>query len=124
LLLRRDNENGGALVPLDEADIETVRIARANDPARAEKGRVREAERASKETAEDRAVRQAVDERPGIPTRDLVKRVQAIAKCGPGKAEVAIARVAPSLEVRPGPRNARLHYPPRPSSDRPPESSR
>jgi hypothetical protein len=68
------------------------------------------AETDARDAKEDAAVLQAVRERPGIPLRDLVKRVQAIAKCGADRAGVAIAR-ASTLNVRPGPRNARLHYP-------------
>jgi RecA-family ATPase len=110
VLLRRDLEHGGALVALDEADLETVAAVRGVDAGKAQRQRARQATATGRETAEDEAVIQAVGERAGIPLRELVKRVQAISRCGPNRAEVAIARVRERLDVRPGPRSAQLHY--------------
>jgi RecA-family ATPase len=110
IVLRRDVDRGGALRPLDEADLERVKQARCLDPARTEKRRAMEAEQGERETNEDGAVVQAVRERPGIPLRDLVKRVQAIAHCGANRAEVAIERARDRLDVREGPRKAQLHH--------------
>jgi len=116
VLLRRDLDNGGALVPLDEADIETVRRARAVDLVRVERVRAVKAEQTDDRKTEDKAVRQAVAERPGMATRDLATRVQAIAHIGRGKALVAIARVAPELDIRPGKGTAQLHFPKGPAA--------
>jgi hypothetical protein len=110
VILRRNLDHGGALVPVDGADIEAITAARGKDPARGERRRVREAEQGARDVVEDDAVIQAVRERPGIPLRDLAKRVQAIAHCGANRAEVAIARTRSRLDVREGPRMAKLHY--------------
>jgi hypothetical protein len=111
VLLRRDLDNGGALVPLDEADLETVKQARGRDPARETKRAAKDAELGEREAAEDVAVDRAVNARPGIPTRDLVAAVRAATRCGGDRAMVAVARAVDRLDVRPGPRNARLYHP-------------
>jgi RecA-family ATPase/5S rRNA maturation endonuclease (ribonuclease M5) len=111
LLLRRDADNGGALVPLDDLDRELVEAARGRDSTREQKQRGRDAVSSAKADAEDRAVVQAVNQQPGISTRDLASRVQAICGAGRERAMVAIARVATTLDVREGARSARLHYP-------------
>ncbi len=110
IVCRRDHDHGGALVPLDAADLETVSGAREPDHARAERQRSREAERATAEQAEDAAVLQVVGEEPGISVRNLTTRVRVIARCGQERAEVAIARARERLDVRPGPSGAKLHY--------------
>jgi RecA-family ATPase len=111
IMLRRDLDNGGALVPLDEADLETTKNARGRDPARETKRAAKDAELGEREAAEDAAVDRAVNARPGIPTRDLVAAVRAATRCGGDRAMVAVARAADRLDVREGPRKARLHYP-------------
>jgi hypothetical protein len=111
IVLRRDPDHGGALRPLDAADLEAVDRVRGVDPLRVEKRRVQATELGAREAAEDKAVRQAVNDKPGIPLRELRERVRALAHCGRERAEVAIARVAPSLDVREGPRSAKLHFP-------------
>ena len=103
---------GGPFVPLDETDLAIVERAKGRDPDRERKQGAKDAECNARQGAEDRAVIQAMRERPGISTRDLAKRVQAIARCGGERALVAIARVAPHLDIRPGARQARLLYPP------------
>jgi RecA-family ATPase len=110
VLLRQ--ADGGPFVPLDETDLALVERARGRDPDRERRQGAKDAESSARQSVEDRAVIQAIHERPGIPTRDLAKRVQAIAHCGGERALVAIARVAPHLDIRPGARQARLHYPP------------
>jgi len=109
VLLRRD-ASGAALLPLDNADVARVAPVLGKDPARTERRKAREDEQSARATAEDNAVVQAVRERPGIPLRELVKRVQAIAHCGANRAEVAIERTRERLDVRDGPRRTRLHY--------------
>lgn len=52
VFLRRDGENGGALVPLDEMDLEIVREARAKIIPSARRRAEREAEREQKEARE------------------------------------------------------------------------
>jgi hypothetical protein len=120
VLLRRAED--GALVPLNGSEVEAHvagRLVTTSDRKRAD----REAHEAKRRADENAAVHQAVRERPGIPLRDLQVRVCALAPCGKERAEIAVARVAPSLIVRPGPRGAKLHFPPTeattvPESDR------
>jgi hypothetical protein len=111
VLLRRDTGHGGALLPLDESDRAIVSTVlgedRARETRRAEKG----AELGARLAAEDDAVDRAVGARPGISTRDLVTAVQAATHCGRDRAAVAVERAAVRLDVRSGPRSARLHYP-------------
>jgi RecA-family ATPase len=101
ILLRRDEH--GVLLPLSEVDASKLAHAKAEaDPAQRKQ---------TKLDAEDAAVTKAVRERPGIPLRDLVKRVQALVGCGASRAEVAISRaVGERLRVIAGPRSAKLHY--------------
>jgi hypothetical protein len=109
LMLRR--VDGGPFVPLDEADLETVGTARGRDPERERRQEAKGAQTSAVESAADAAVLQAVGERPGISRRELILRVRAVVRCGQDKAEVAIERVRPQLDVREGPRNAQLHFP-------------
>jgi RecA-family ATPase len=111
IVLRRDLDNGGALVPLDEADLETTKNARGRDPARETKQAAKEAELAAREAAEDAHVDRIVVARPGIPKRDLVTAIQAAARCGKDRALVVWSRASARLDIRPGPRAAQLHYP-------------
>lgn len=111
VLLRRDLENGGALLPLDEADLETLRQARGRDPAKETKRAAKDAEQSTREAGEGAAVDRIVADRPGIPYRELLTEVMGACKCGKDRAEVIVARAANRLDVRPGPRKARLHFP-------------
>lgn len=100
LVLRRDTEHGGALVPLDDVDRQIVEGAhRAAAP-----GKRREAEKAdrAKEKAReaDTGVLELVKATPGILARDL--RAQAKAKLGIGTdaATDSVRRVVASGAVR------------------------
>jgi hypothetical protein len=101
ILLRRDEH--GVLLPLSDVEVSKLATAKAEAaPAQRKQAKL---------DAEDAAVMKAVRERPGIPLRDLVKRVQALAECGASRADVAISRaVGERLRVIPGPRSAKLHY--------------
>jgi len=111
LLLRRDPDNGGALMPLGIDEHVRVESARARMSTRGQNKAKKDAANDARDTAEDGAVDRAVAARPGIPTRDLVTAVQAAARCGRDRATVAVARAADRLDVRDGPRSARLHFP-------------
>jgi len=104
---------GLRLVHVELAELEAFDHEREAGSPKAVRAAERAAAQTERERGEDDAVRRAVAERPGTPWRELVKRVQALARCGPDRAEVAVARVAPALDVRDGPRRARLHYSPK-----------
>lgn len=112
LLLRRDLDNGGALVPLDATDLDTVQAARGRDLGSEAKRQAKEAHRDARKDVEDATVLRVVRERPGISTRDLATAVQAGAECGRERAYVAVQRVIDADRVKavPGPRKAQLHY--------------
>jgi RecA-family ATPase len=119
VLLRRDNDNGGALVPLDETDLETVRQARGGEAARQAKTTQREAEReqvrserdrkeaerrAAREAAaaaarrlqhaeDDDAARAVLEAHPNLAQRDQVAKVKAARACSTARAHDAILRV-------------------------------
>jgi len=105
LLLRRDLDNGGALVPVDETDLETVQAARGRDPGGEVRKQAKVVERDAKEASEDAAVFAALGAKSPLPTRQLVTAVQALAHCCKERAEVAIARVADQLTIADGPRH-------------------
>jgi hypothetical protein len=99
LLLRRDSEHGGALVRLDELDLELIAEARRGgdkaalrDAAKAERIRGR-AER------EDTALVEIVAGNPGIDTRDLRAAVAAKLGIAVGAAGDAISRAITSGRV-------------------------
>jgi hypothetical protein len=108
VVLRRC-ENG-ELAPLDAPDQGLVDQARERGSPQAAK----KAELGTREASEDEAVLQAVRAQPAIPTQQLIETVQALTRCGEGRAKVAIARVRERLDVREGPRHGphptRLHY--------------
>jgi RecA-family ATPase len=115
LLLRRDLDNGGALVPLDERDLRTVEQSRAANPVADAKRARRATERAERETAAAKAkeeqrhkrelageaarervdaiVRQCMAE--GLTGRALRVQVKARAHVGTDVADTAIARCRP-----------------------------
>jgi RecA-family ATPase len=118
--LRRDQDNGGALVPLDSTDLEIVEGARAGTAVRATKLAERAAEREQARTERDRreaerrathaagreeatrrrdaeddaAAKQIVDAHPpGTPVRRLVPLLQRVRACGGTRAHAALVRV-------------------------------
>jgi RecA-family ATPase len=133
--LRRDHENGGALLPLSEAERECAAQVRASaDPnarRRAERDAYREeqearveAERGRKQAdaaartaarreAEDAAVQSSVAAEDGINEARLLAAVRArLGTCSDTAARAAIerARLAGWLQLRTGPRNAKTHH--------------
>jgi hypothetical protein len=110
LLLRRDLDNGGALLPVAADDVEAVESARASATLRTPARAARDAEGLSKSAAEDEAVLQAVTAEPGLSWRRLAVRVAALANCGDHRARKAIERMANRLEVRHGKRSATMYY--------------
>ena len=88
-----------------------MKQARESSNPVAAKRDAKQAERTSRELAEDAAVLRAVADAPGISTRDLATRVQALAHIGRERAVVAIARASDQLDVRPGERpGSRRHF--------------
>jgi hypothetical protein len=116
IVCRRDPTHGGALVAMAADEVERLGAARTAATPQAKRQAERDAAEAERRGTEDEAVLAAVTERPGIPLRDLVSAVRVRIHCGADRASVAIARVCPRLHVEDGPRGAKLHYPPRPSS--------
>ncbi|MGO9836216.1 MAG: AAA family ATPase [Polyangiaceae bacterium] len=98
LVLRRDPDHGGALVPLDAADLQTVEQARGVDPAQEAQRSAKEA-RVSQREADRCAVEDAaldtIMSRSDAPT--TVKAVRAalravIGTCSHDRADTAVAR--------------------------------
>lgn len=115
LLLRRDHDNGGALLPLDESDLEVLRQAReAAAPTarrkserdterearearqvaeRAAKASEREAQVRERDRADDAAAREVIAASPDATVRALVGQLRGILACGSDRAFAAITRV-------------------------------
>jgi RecA-family ATPase len=139
LLLRRDHEHGGALLPLDVTDLQIVADARANTgpsrrrraereadreatlQARAAKDaaeRDRRAEEASLKAAarradEDAALRACVVAEPGLSEARLLSAMRArLGSCSDaiGRTAIERGRQAGWLGVRTGAKNAKGHY--------------
>ena len=139
LLLRRDHEHGGALLPLDDADLQTVADARANIVPNRRRRAEREADRdttmqarAAKDAAErdrrgeaaaakaaarradeDVALRACVVAEPGVNEARLISAIRArLGACSNQTARTAIerARLAGWLEVKTGAKNAKGHH--------------
>jgi RecA-family ATPase len=92
VLLRRDLDNGGALVPLDETDLETVMAARGKDPEREARSAAREAER-----EQTRATRQRLaDERRARETAAKVAEGETRRRAA-DRALVAVLRERPGI---------------------------
>ena len=118
ILLRRDVENGGVLLPLDKEDQETVREFRASQDKRTKTAKAREeqsAKRAAEDTAkqertqrqeqenraaEEQAVIDVLRELPGTSSRELRSYVRAkLATCGSERCDAAVARLSLSGAV-------------------------
>jgi RecA-family ATPase len=99
VLLRYDDDNDGALVPLDEDDLATIEAVRA---AKKRSG--------GDEAAEDEAVLAAAAKQPGMSFRKLRAAVQKATGCSEKRAEKAIDRMRSKFDVRPGKRNADCYF--------------
>jgi len=115
VLLRRDLAHHGMLVPLSSAEQDEHAAAKAVTPAVKKKAQ-RTAEQDAEDAKVDATILAVVAERPGIPLRDLLDEVQVRAKVGEKKVGLGIVRVRPQLDVRTGPRSAKLHHLAAPSS--------
>jgi len=119
IVLRRDENNGGALVPMRETELHAVEQARVRDPERAAKLAARESERervqserqkreeeqraaraAATEEAkrqrdelDDEAARKAIAAGAAKTVRELVAIVMKERACGSDRAHAAVARV-------------------------------
>jgi hypothetical protein len=111
LLLRRADEFEGALVPLDEDDIEIVEEARARTATSTPRREARKAEAQSEAARQDEAAVRAVIEQPGINWGKLCTRIAAIAGCGEISARKAIERMAHRFDIKDGPSRSKLYYP-------------
>jgi len=110
LMLRRDADNGGVLVPLDGADVAMLREANHGASPRGARAAAKNSEQAAKEVIEDRAVVRIVGETPGIPLGALRIAIKAAVGCGSDRADVAIERVRKFLDVIDGKQGAKLRH--------------
>jgi hypothetical protein len=92
ILLRRDLDCGGALVPLDEADAEILGGARGNT-GRAQKAAAKEDGIRRRDDADDDAARALIAERPNATVRELVAELKKRRACGGDRAHAAVVRV-------------------------------
>lgn len=113
IVLRRDLDNGGALVPVSDDDMATIEAGRTAPTASGTRAAAKQAAATTREQQEDRAVLQAVAYEPGLTTRELISQVQArLSGLGREKALVAIHRVTPFLRTEPGARRSVHFHPP------------
>lgn len=128
IVCRRDQEHGGALIPLDDTDAELVREARATDDPKsrraaereqrietvAQSKAAREAAKLARVEAEDQAVVAILRERPGIGTVDLRAAMSArlahMGGCGRDAVAVAVVRLGARVRIEPSVRNSHRHY--------------
>lgn len=132
VLLRRDSDNGGALVPLCTAERGIVAEARqAADPgARRRAGRETDREvraerdaaerearaaavvaaKAGRFVAEDTALVEVLEAQPGVGTRELRAAMAArLGGCSTDATDTALARLGSRLRRDPGPRGSLAH---------------
>jgi len=131
VLLRRDLDNGGALVPLDDTDRDLLKEARAvNDKgahkarrtlertlasqAKQEESRQKaEAKAQAKQVrtlAEEQALVSVLRAKPGIGTRDLRAAMQvALDGCSQDAIDATLARLGPAVGRKRGARNSVEH---------------
>ncbi len=95
--LRRDLDNGGALVPLDDTDRALVSEARhaasIGGQTRAAKTAAKESETRKRDADDDAAARKIVAAAPGASVRALVGLLRGARSCGGDRAHAAITRV-------------------------------
>jgi RecA-family ATPase len=109
--LRRDVGNGGALLPLDELDLQLVGEARRNANPKVQ----REAERSERSRERTSEVAEAVrallvGSGTGLTYRELYAQVKASLRgCGRQKLDEAIVLLGSTVITKPGPRNSVLH---------------
>ncbi len=102
VVLRRDHDNGGALVPVDASDLETIEGAKQGALLDTPRRQARKAEARSEAEAIDTAVLRIVGANPGINQTDLRDKVRGLTFCGDPAARAAIARVDDRLTKTPG----------------------
>lgn len=109
--LRRDEDNGGALIPLTAPDRDRIAEARAEADPSAKRRAAREAERDARHVAVDAALRAVLIEQPGMGTREL--RAALAARLGGCSAEAvadALARAGDAIRRETGPGRAVRHF--------------
>lgn len=107
LLLRRDREHGGALVPLDQADLETVAASRANA---LDKDAHRKVERRRHHQAVVDAIRDVLRAMPERSGRQLYAAVlDRLQSCSRDTFDTALASISHELTTMPGTKGATLH---------------
>lgn len=109
--LERDEENGGALVPLSSTDRERIAEARKAADPRAKREAAKEEKAEAKVEAVVLAVRAALTSSPeGLSFRQLRAAVRTgVGSCTDGTLDVAIAAMADELSITEGARGASIH---------------
>jgi RecA-family ATPase len=107
VVLRRDGQWGGALVPLDDADRSLVADARRAATPAVQRATARDEERARQGREDAEAALRIATERPGIVTADLEAAICAARHCGCARARTAIAGAKLVDEPVPGRSHAR-----------------
>lgn len=91
--LRYDQDNGGALVPLDDADREMVRTARSGATQAAQREASNSDARRRQAEEDDEAARGARAAHPDAKVGDLCALVRKARGCGQARAHAAVSRV-------------------------------
>lgn len=135
ILLRRDPDHGGALVPLDDVDLSIIEDARRSvdprsrrrserdaeqaaaearrDEKRSAQARERDEEEARRKAREDAALLEVLRVRPGIGSRELRAALKAeLGGCRAHAADEASARLRKLdlVRVEPGPNRSSRHF--------------
>ncbi len=111
LLLRRDQENGGALLPLDEIDLQMVRDARAHLAPRVQRQAKRDEAGKARTTSVADAIRAALRTAPGLSGRKLLAAVVArLGQCSRPTLDAAVAALGAEIRTVDGPDRSTLHY--------------
>ena len=111
LLLRRDGANGGALLPLDDADREMIAEARV-DTAPAQRRQVERDERSKSRTASlADLIREILAASPGLSGRALLATVVARrGSCSKDSFAAALAHLGSAIRTEDGDNRATFHF--------------
>jgi RecA-family ATPase len=103
-------DDGGVLIPLDEAAREVADTAREAADPRVRREKKREEAKTTRDTEIDAAVITCVQANPGIGASDLRTNVKAMAGCGPDAADTAIARMIQAGRITRTEGKTKKHY--------------
>lgn len=111
VLLRRDRDNGGALLALDVQDHQIVSEARASSNPTAKRQLAKDERALARHSELSELVKVILRESPGLSGRALLAAVQAKrGSCSRATLDAAIASLGGALRVERGPDRSNLHY--------------